>query len=102
MRLAYIADPLSIHTQRWLTFFAQQGHAVHLIDLRAPGRAPAPQLPGVTIHEVPKGPKLPLPRAQGVLYYPVAAARTRRIVARLRPALLHAHYISEHAWVAAL
>jgi len=102
MRLAYIADPLSIHTQRWLTFFAQQGHAVHLIDLRAPGRAPAPPLPGVTIHEVPKGPKLPLPRAQGVFYYPVAALRTRRIVARLRPALLHAHYISEHAWVAAL
>jgi L-malate glycosyltransferase len=102
MQLAYIADPLSIHTQRWLTFFARQGHAVHLIDLRAPGRVPAPPLPGVTIHEVHKGPKLPLPRAQGLLYYPVAAARTRRIVARLRPALLHAHYISEHAWVAAL
>ena len=102
MRLAYIADPLSIHTQRWVTFFAQQGHAVHLIDLRAPGRPPAPPLPRVTIHEVPKGPKLPLPRAQGIFYYPVAAWRTRRILRRLRPQLLHAHYISEHAWVGAL
>lgn len=102
MRLAFIADPLSIHTQRWLAFFAGRGHEVHLLDLRAAGRAPAPPLPGVAVHEIPKGPKLPLPRGQGLLYYPFAAVRARRIVRRLRPQLLHAHYISEHAWVAAL
>lgn len=102
MRLCYIADPISIHTRRWISFFAAQGHDVHLLDLRAPGRAPAPPLPGVTVHEIPKGPKLPLPRGQGLLYYPAAALRARRILRRLRPRLLHAHYISEHAWVAAL
>jgi glycosyltransferase involved in cell wall biosynthesis len=102
MRLCYIADPISIHTRRWLAYFAAQSHEVHLIDLRAAGRAPAPVIPGVTIHEIPKGPKLPLPRGQGLLYYPAAALRARRILRRLRPQILHAHYISEHAWVAAL
>jgi glycosyltransferase involved in cell wall biosynthesis len=102
MRLCYIADPLSIHTRRWLAFFAEQGHDVHLIDLRTPGREPAPAMPGVQVHEVLKGPKLPLPRGQGLLYYPTAALRTRRILRRLRPQVLHAHYIGEHAWVAAL
>lgn len=102
LRLCYIAEPISIHTRRWLAFFAAQGHDVHLIDLRSPGRIRAPNVPGVTIHEIPKGPRLPLPRGQGVLYYPVAALRTRQILRNVRPHLLHAHYISEHAWVAAL
>lgn len=34
MKLCYIADAGSIHTQRWVNFFARQGHEVHLISFR--------------------------------------------------------------------
>ncbi|HEY1017035.1 MAG TPA: glycosyltransferase family 4 protein [Herpetosiphonaceae bacterium] len=102
MRLCFSANPLSIHTQRWVSEFARRGHEVHLIDLRTPGRPAAPPLPGVTYHEVPKGPLLPIPGLRGLAYYPAAAARTWNIVRKLKPALLHAHYVSEHAWTAAL
>jgi len=31
MRICYVADDASIHTQRWVNYFAQKGHEVHLI-----------------------------------------------------------------------
>ena len=31
LRLAYLADPNSVHTQRWIGFFAARGHEVHLL-----------------------------------------------------------------------
>jgi glycosyltransferase involved in cell wall biosynthesis len=31
MRICYVADGASIHTQRWVNYFAGQGHDVHLI-----------------------------------------------------------------------
>lgn len=47
MRLAFIADGRSTHTQKWLAHFAAQGHRVHLITTY-PCRAT--DYPGVTIH----------------------------------------------------
>jgi hypothetical protein len=31
MRICYVADGTSIHTQRWVNYFAGKGHEVHLI-----------------------------------------------------------------------
>ena len=36
MRICYIADGISIHTQRWVNYFAGRGHEVHLISSRFP------------------------------------------------------------------
>lgn len=35
MKLCYIADAGCIHTQRWVNYFAQRGHDVHLISFRS-------------------------------------------------------------------
>jgi glycosyltransferase involved in cell wall biosynthesis len=101
MRLCYIANPFSIHSQRWVSFFARQGHEVHLIDFRSPGRAPAPSIEGVTIHEI-KWKSLPLPWGRELSRYLPGVLRVRSILKRLKPQLLHVHYIDSHAWIAAL
>jgi glycosyltransferase involved in cell wall biosynthesis len=31
MRICYVADGASIHTQRWVNYFAKKGHEIHLI-----------------------------------------------------------------------
>lgn len=36
LRICYIADGISIHTQRWVNYFAGRGHEVHLISSRFP------------------------------------------------------------------
>jgi glycosyltransferase involved in cell wall biosynthesis len=32
LRICYLAQPHSIHTQKWITWFAKKGHEVHLIS----------------------------------------------------------------------
>jgi len=32
LRLAFLGDPNSIHTRRWMAYFAERGHAVTLLD----------------------------------------------------------------------
>jgi hypothetical protein len=32
LRIAYLGDPNSVHTRRWISFFADRGHAVFLLD----------------------------------------------------------------------
>lgn len=32
MKICYLADANSIHTQRWVKYFAERGHDVHLIS----------------------------------------------------------------------
>ena len=47
MRLLFVADGRSVHTQRWLSWFATAGHDVHLItDSSWPGAL------GVSVHEL--------------------------------------------------
>jgi glycosyltransferase involved in cell wall biosynthesis len=92
MRLLYIADSTSVHTQRWLAYFHHAGHEVHLVTI---GHKLA-QLPGVQ-HE----------RNFEKFYYlapsflPVLL-QTQRIVRRVRPDILHAHFVHQYGWLAAL
>ncbi len=44
VKLCFIADGRSIHTQRWVEYFAQRGHEVHLITYDPMDRS----IPGVT------------------------------------------------------
>ena len=84
--LAFLSIGRHIHTERWLTWFARRGHDVHLLTVQ-----PGP-LPGVTVHDItpPPGPK-PLRYAMGLI-------TVKRILARLRPSLLHAHFLTGYGY----
>jgi L-malate glycosyltransferase len=86
LRLAFLSIGRHIHTERWLTWFARRGHEVHLLTVQ-----PGP-MPGVEVHDItpPPGPK-PLRYALGLI-------TVKRILRRLRPTLLHAHFLTGYGY----
>ncbi|HWN99006.1 MAG TPA: glycosyltransferase [Blastocatellia bacterium] len=91
MRLCFIADPRSIHTARWIRFFAERGHSVALIS-----------------HCTPE-PGLGIDRHYAISEESIRGTRliknaleVRKAVRDFRAQILHAHYINESGWLAAL
>jgi glycosyltransferase involved in cell wall biosynthesis len=96
LRLAFLGDPNSLHTRRWVAWFADRGHDVRLIDPFAttltdgfPANVRVVSLP-------PPGRSLPLlsllARRRGL----------RRLLARLGTQVLHGHFVRRFGWQAAL
>ena len=92
MRLCIIANPNSIHTQRWVRYFAGRGHDVHLIGDK-PLTIPPPE--GITLHD--------LTRQTNArkLRYVVWARAVRKLVREIRPDVLHAHQVASAGWLGA-
>jgi glycosyltransferase involved in cell wall biosynthesis len=92
VRLCIIANPNSIHTHRWVGYFVDRGHDVTLIgDL--PPRRPAP--PGVQMID------LTATTNVARLRYLAWSLHVRRIVRRMQPDVLHAHYVASSGWLGA-
>ncbi|MBI3746292.1 MAG: glycosyltransferase [Chloroflexi bacterium] len=97
LSLAYLGDPNSVHTRRWITFFAERGHRVHLLvpddQPIEPGLDERIRVGVFTISR-------PLP-IRGL-----ASLRTRRSLGRAlheaRPDVLHAHFLRRYGWMANL
>ena len=89
MRLCFIGDPRSIHTQRWVRWFAAD-HDVILIATNvddALGEFRVCTLPTTSAR---RGTRL------------LSSVRTvRRVLAAQRPDIVHAHFINEAGWFAA-
>ncbi len=82
MKVAYLAPASSVHACRWATAIREHGYDVEFITMHDPeGRAGLS--PGIRVHH------LPFPAPAG--YY-LNRWHLRRLLRRLRPALLHAHY----------
>jgi glycosyltransferase involved in cell wall biosynthesis len=97
LRLAFIGDPNSIHTRRWMSYFAQRGHEVFLLD---PFRAAvAPGLDGrIRVERY-----LAHGRSRMPLLSVLDSRRAlRRLLRRLRPDVLHAHFVRRYGWQGAL
>jgi glycosyltransferase involved in cell wall biosynthesis len=97
LRLAFIADASSIHTRRWLGFFAERGHEVHLLK---PSKDPwgADLDPRIQVHQFMAWPVLPI-RGLGSI---VTGLALRRALLGIRPDVLHAHYLTRYGWAARL
>ncbi|MBI2187951.1 MAG: glycosyltransferase [Acidobacteria bacterium] len=94
LRLCYIANADSVHSHRWISYFAERGHTVHWVSLSA-CTSPVPD--GVDLHLVGS--------ARGAARRPVPLARSawrvRSLLRRIRPDLVHAHYAGVNGIVAA-
>ncbi len=90
MRLLILGDAPNIHTRRWVGYFAERGHDVHVASCE---RSDA--LAG-TFHPLPAW---PVPRA---LRYPLAAPALHALVARLRPSVINAHFVPNYGFMTAL
>lgn len=86
MRLAYLSIGRHIHTERWLTYFARKGYEVHLLTVQ-PGA-----IEGVTVHDITShfGPK--------PWRYLTSLIKVRAILGRLKPDLLHTHFLTGYGY----
>lgn len=93
LRLAFLGDPNSIHTRRWLTWFAAAGHDVRLLEgfgaTIAPGLDERIRVERYQAFGGRRTPLLSLLRGRGEL---------RRLLDRVRPDVLHAHFVRRFGW----
>jgi len=95
MKLCFLAGADSIHSVRWIRYFADRGHEVHWISLTPSTQS---DIGGVKLHLI-KG--LPTARhyTPSLLCYAICI---KRLVARISPDILHAHYAGVNGVVGAL
>ena len=95
MKLCYIAAAGSVHTQKWVNYFAQRGHEVHVISFRlSEGYAE-----GVRLYKL----GTVLPRIWVVsryLNWLLWFIQIRKLVRRIRPDIIDAHYITTYGYLA--
>lgn len=88
-RILYVADAASIHTRRWAEHYRDRGLDVHVASFSAA------TIPGVQLHELPTA-------GLGRVGYFLAIPVLQQIVRRLRPDVVHAHYLTSYGFLAAL
>ena len=89
MRILYISDAASIHTRRWVEYFRDKGHDVHLASFTYY------DIPGVKAYKLSTF-------GFGKLGYFFALFLLPKIFNRIKPDLVHAHYLTSYGFIAAL
>ena len=97
MRICYIADARSIHTRRWVDYFAKKGHEVHIIT-SWPGDGYSK---GVQLHLLSS--LLPQHwKGSGYINSLLWVIQVRRLISRIKPDIINAHYITVNGYLGAL
>jgi glycosyltransferase involved in cell wall biosynthesis len=99
LRICYIADGISIHTQRWVGYFARKGHEVHVISNRFP-----PDCKGydgnIELHHLTTlFPKLGV--IARYLSFPLWVFQVRRLIRKINPNIVDAHFITVYGYLGA-
>jgi len=96
MKICYIADGVSIHTQRWLNYIAVKGYEVHLICWKI--------MPGynntIQVHLLKRyAPKIwPLSQYANFAYWCV---QVRQLVSMIKPDIIDGHFVTSYGFMAA-
>jgi glycosyltransferase involved in cell wall biosynthesis len=96
MRICYVADGASIHTQRWVNYFAKKGHEVQLICWKL--------MPGydenIRVHRLTRlAPAIwPVSQYLSFLFW---ILQVRRLINRIKPDIVDGHFITVYGFLAA-
>ena len=96
MKICYLADIRSIHTKRWIEYFAKE-HEVDLITLAYTKKEDTfvPEevykMMNVRVHKVSK----PMP------FLLLAPFKIRRLIKKINPDIVHAHYVTQYGFCGA-
>jgi len=97
MKICYLADAQSPHTQKWVTYFASKGYTVHLISFRVA------KIKDVTVHHI----KPPfMKEVNNLLYvnrnpiekigYLFCINKVRKLIETIKPDVVHAFLASSY------
>jgi len=86
LRIAYLSIGGHIHTERWIRYFVGRGHEAYLLTVQ-----PEP-IPGVEVIDIRTrwGPK--------PLRYALSLMKVRRVLRRLKPDILHTHFLTGYGY----
>lgn len=93
LRILYIADGASIHTKRWVGWFAQR-HDVHLLSA-PPLNGKVWDRPDITLS--PGSTDMIIPKINTFRVW----SHLKKEIHRFRPDIIHAHYVTVNGWLAA-
>lgn len=102
MKLAFLAGANSIHSVRWIKFFADRGHDITWISLSPPIPEAAELARRVHFHEVAPSPLADVNGPLSFLHIFPAVKKVRNILAHANPDVLHIHSAGTYGLVGAL
>jgi len=85
LKICYIADANSVHTKRWLRYFVNRGHEIHLIPLADYNK----KISGVIYHNL-KIKFKAIPKLRTI----EKIIRLRKLIKIISPDIIHGHYVS--------
>lgn len=93
MRICYLANASSIHTHKWVRYFVEKGHEIHVISFEKG------QIEGITVHIL----KLPVLVKSATFPLKLASIfRMKALIRNIKPDILHAHYVTNYGLFGAL
>jgi len=97
MKICYLADAGSVHTQRWVKYFADNGHEVHLISFRSLDG----NIENVKLYVLKRlQPQIRIISFSANLLFDMI--QVKKIIKKIKPDILHAHYITDNGMLGAL
>jgi glycosyltransferase involved in cell wall biosynthesis len=98
VKICYLANAASIHTVRWVKYFADNGHEVHLASSRTFRDS---DVGDVKLHVLKKVcPQIRI--VSFIINLPPHIIQVRRLIRKIKPNIVHAHQISGYAFLGAL
>lgn len=97
MKICYLADIKSQHTEKWCKYFLGKGYEIHVISLRSG------EIEGVTVHSLEIDNSVAQQEGSiGKIGYLKKIIKIRSLVKEIKPDILHAHYGSSYGLLGAL
>ena len=94
MKICYIAEAINIHTQRWVKYFADRGHEIHLISAMPLGDGDIGNARLYVLKRLPPQIRIISPP----INLPLSIIQISRLIRRIKPDILHVHYITEYGF----
>ena len=95
MKICYLADARSIHTKRWVSYFAERGHEVHLISKTIDYCLPN----NVKLHLLKRLPESALTLPVNTFF---TILQIKNIIRKIKPDIIHAFYILDYGFYGSL
>jgi glycosyltransferase involved in cell wall biosynthesis len=89
MKILFLADALSYHTQRWVNYFVGKGHLCFLATLERGIKTKAAEY------------LIPSPHLPNFLKYPLTLPPVKNLVKQIEPDLINAHFIPSYGLLGA-
>jgi glycosyltransferase involved in cell wall biosynthesis len=90
MKILFLSDASSHHTQRWVNYFVEKGHLCFLAALDRGFKTKATEC------------HLPSPPLPNFLRYPSALSPARSLVKRIQPDIINAHFVPSYGFLGAM